>query len=71
MFVMLEGVVGIRLAYSYSLYFSDQLSCINYFDITYGLKDIQFQSLNHFIYFLEFLLLINSTLSTTQSRIVI
>ena len=28
--------------------FSDQLSCINYFNLTYGLKDIEFQSLNHF-----------------------
>ena len=37
---------GVWIAYSYSLYFSDQLSCINYFNPTYGLKDIEFQSFN-------------------------
>jgi len=37
-----------RIAYSYTLYFSDQLSCINYFDLTYGLKDIEFQSFIQF-----------------------
>ena len=45
---MLEGVVGIRIAYPYSLYFSDQFSCIKFLNLTYGLKDIQIQSLNHF-----------------------
>ena len=37
------------VAYSYSLYFSEQLSCIKYFHLTYGLKDIDFLSFNHFI----------------------
>ena len=48
MFCMLEGVVDIRIAYSYSLYFSDQFSCIKFFDLSYGLKVIDFQSFNHF-----------------------
>ena len=37
------------VAYSYSLYFSEQLSCIKYFHLTYGLKDINFLSFNQFI----------------------
>ena len=45
------------MAYSYSLYFSDQFSCIKFFDLSYGLKDIDFQSLNQLKAFLE---LINS-----------
>ena len=40
-----RGVVDIQIAYSYSWHFSDQISCINYFNLTYGLKDIEFQSL--------------------------
>ena len=48
MFRILQGV-GMWVAYSYSLYFSEQLSCIKYFHWTYGLKDIDFLSLNHFI----------------------
>ena len=63
MFGMLEGVMGVRVAYSYSLYFSDQLSCIKYFHLNYGLKDIEFQSLNHFIAISRFLLIIKATLS--------
>lgn len=51
-----RGVVGIRVAYSYSLYFSEQLSGIKYFHPTYGLKDMNFYSFNQF---LEFLLLNN------------
>ena len=43
-FCMLEGVVDIWVAYSYSLDFSDQLSCIKFFHPSYGLKDIDFQS---------------------------
>ena len=43
-----RGGVGIRVAYLYSLYFSEQLSCINYFDLTYGLKDINYQSFIQF-----------------------
>ena len=39
--------MDIQIAYSYSLYFSDQFSCIKFFDPTYGLKDMIFQSLNH------------------------
>src|SRR3954469_21689763 len=48
MFDGLGGVVDIRILYPYSLYFSDQFSCIKFFDLSYGLKDIEFQSLNHF-----------------------
>ena len=40
--------MGILVAYPYSLYFSEQLSCIKYFHLNYGLKDIEFQILNHF-----------------------
>ena len=57
MFGMLEGVVDIRIAYSYSLYFSDQVSCINYFHRSYGLKDIDFQSFIQFKRISVFLLL--------------
>ena len=39
--------MDIQIAYSYSLYFSDQISCIKFFDLTYGLKDIDFQSFIH------------------------
>ena len=41
---ILEGVVNKRIAYSYSLYFSDQFWCIKFFDPIYGLKDIDFIS---------------------------
>ena len=41
--------MGMWIAYSCSLYFSEQLSCIKYFHPTYGLKDIDFQSFNQFI----------------------
>ena len=53
--------MDIRVAYSYSLDFSDQLSCIKFFHLSYGLKDINFQS---FIQkeFLDFLLLFNSNI---------
>ena len=51
--VCYRGVVGIRVAYSYLLYFSDQFSCIKFFDLTYGLKDIDFQSLKQFTSFLK------------------
>ena len=47
------------VAYSYSLYFSEQLSCIKFFHPTYGLKDINFPSFNQFISFTGFLLLFN------------
>ena len=47
-FGMLEGVMDIRVAYLYSLYFSDQLSCIKFFHQSYGLKDIDFQSFIQF-----------------------
>ena len=40
--------MGIRIAYSYSLYFSDQFSCIKFLNQTYGLKDIEFYSFNQF-----------------------
>ena len=51
--------MDIRVAYSSSLYFSEQLSCIKFFHPTYGLKDINFYSLNQFI---EFLLLLKSNI---------
>ena len=44
----LGGVVDIHIAYSDSLYFSDQFSYIKYFDPIYGLKDINLTSLIHF-----------------------
>ena len=47
--------MGVWIADSYSLYFSDQFSCIKFFDLSYGLKDIEFQSLNHFNQILDFL----------------
>ena len=40
MFGALGGVVDEQIAYYYSLYFSDQLSCIKFFNLIYGLKDI-------------------------------
>src|SRR3954469_10577269 len=54
----LEGVVGIRIVYSYSLYFSDEFSCINFFDPSYGLKDIDFQIFKTFKRFSGIILLI-------------
>src|SRR3954464_10299551 len=42
-----RGGVDIRIAYSYPWYISDQLSCRKYFDSSYGLKDINYQSFNH------------------------
>ena len=53
MFGMLGGAVGIRVAYSGSLYFSDQLSRINYFNPSYGLKDINFINLIQFKSFIK------------------
>ena len=50
--------MDIRVAYSYSLYFSDQFSCIKFFDLSYGLKDIDFQSFNQFNSFSGFILLL-------------
>ena len=46
-----------RIAYSYSLYFSDQFSCIKFFDLTYGIKDIDFQSFNQLKSFSRFSLI--------------
>ena len=59
--------MGIRVAYPYSLDFSDQLSCIKFFHQSYGLNDIDFQSLNQFkrISGISFIILI-----PTLSRIV-
>ena len=56
---------GVWIAQLYSLYFSDQLSCIKFFHLIYGLKDIEFQSFNQFKSFSGFTLFINSTLSKT------
>ena len=53
------------VAHSYSLYFSEQPSCIKYFHLAYGLKDTDFQSFNHFIIISGILLLFKSTLSET------
>ena len=41
--------MDVWIGYSYSLYFSDQFSCIKFFPLTYGLKDIDFQSFNDFL----------------------
>ena len=49
--------MDVWVAYSYSLYFFDQFSCIKFFDLSYGLKDIDFQSFNQFKSFLELFLL--------------
>ena len=54
--------MDIRVAYSYSLDFSDQLSCIKFFNLSYGLKDIDFQSFKEFKSFSEFLLFIKSNI---------
>ena len=48
MFDMLGGGVDQRITYSYSLHFSDKFLCINYFNPSYGLKDINFISLIEF-----------------------
>ena len=40
--------MDIQIAYSYLLYFFDQLSCIKFFHLSYGLKDIEFQRFNQF-----------------------
>ena len=50
--------MDIQVAYSYSLDFSDQLSCIKFFHPTYGLKDIDFQSFIQFKRISGFLLLL-------------
>ena len=55
---VLGGGVDIQIAYPDSLYFSDQLSCIKFLNLTYGLKVIEFQSLNHFKRFSEIILLL-------------
>ena len=52
--------MNLWVAYSYSLYFSDQLSCIKFFHRSYGLKDIEFQSFIQFKSISGFLLLSNS-----------
>ena len=49
----------IRVAYPYSLDFSEQLSCIKFFHLTYGLKDINFQRFIQFKRISGFLLLLN------------
>jgi len=68
MFGMLGGVVEQRIPYLDSLNFSEQLSCINYFNPGYGLKDINLLSfiqylnqLNQFSYLL-IILLINKSI---------
>ena len=63
MFCMLARVVDIQIAYSYSLYFSDQFSCIKFFDLSYGLKDIDFQSLNQFKSFSGIVLIFKSNIT--------
>ena len=46
--VSYRGVVDQHIPYSYSLNFSKQFSYINYFNPSYGLKDIKFTSLIQF-----------------------
>ena len=50
------------IAYSDSTHFSDNITYINYFNPSYGLKDMNFRS---FYNFLELFLFINRTLSET------
>src|SRR4051812_34112407 len=64
------GVVDIRIAYPYSLYFSDQLSCIKFFDPIYVLKDIDFISLINFktlkiLFYLIIILLIIKSINNS------
>ena len=49
MFGMLGGVVEQRIPYLDSFNFSEQLSCINYFNPGYGLKDINLLSLIQYL----------------------
>ena len=65
MFCMLEGRGGHTDSIFVFFVFFDQFSCIKFFDLSYGLKDIDFQSLKQFKSFLEFLLLFKLTLSRT------
>ena len=60
MFGMLGGVVEQRIPYSYSLNFSEQLSCINYFNPGYGLKYINLLSLIQYLNQINHFLFINS-----------
>jgi hypothetical protein len=55
-------VAGMGIGFSDSTHFSDNFSYINYFKPSYGLKDMNFQSFNDFM---EFLDLFKSTLSKT------
>src|SRR4051812_6612660 len=64
------GVVRVWIAYSYSLYFSDQFSCIKFFDPIYGLKDIDFISLINFktlkiLFYLIIILLIIKSINNS------
>ena len=52
--VCYRGVAGMWVGYSDSSYFFDHFSYINYFHPSYGLFYMIFQSLNHFLEFLEF-----------------
>ena len=54
--------MDIRVAYPYSLYFSNHLSCIKFFHRSYGLKDIDFQSFIQFKRISGFLLLFKSNI---------
>ena len=49
MFGMLGGVVEQQIPYLYFLNFSKELSCINYFNPGYGLKDTKFTSFNQIL----------------------
>ena len=60
MFGMLGGVVEQRIPHLDSLNFSEQLSCINYFNPGYGLKDINFTSFIQYLNQLNNFLFINS-----------
>ena len=54
--------MDVWIAYSYSLHFSDQFSCIKFFDPSYGLKVIDFQSFNQLKVFLDFFYYFNSNI---------
>ena len=56
--------MGIRVAYSYFLYFSEQVSCTKYFHRSCGLKDIEFIIFKCVWNLLELFLIINPTLTT-------
>ena len=55
--------------YSDMSYYSEQLSCINYFDLIYGLKDIEFLILNDLFGISGINLIINKELNNFIPRL--